>query len=658
MRRASHPYYLALALSAILLVGCQPPGPKALLEGDRLIAEGKYEEAIPKLRRAAELLPGNPMAWNFLALAYHHADQPDQALVAYQQAVALDRNSPAIRFNLGLLHLEQGRTAEAISELTTCTVLDQNSAAAWLHLGKAHLLRKSIDEAQKALETARKLEAKNPETLNYLGVVELHRRRTRDAISFFNAALQEQPDFAPAVLNQAIFYHYYVVNKTNALQKYRDYLALDPDEAGFARATEAVKQLEIETAPKPLPTVVTNRPIATVTNAPVATNVVVAPPPQTNRPVAILTNKPPVAKAATTNLPATNKPVAIAPPVVTNRISEPTNPPPVVAVKTEPVKKEEPPPKKVEEPKPEPPPKLEVVKIEEEAPIIAPARDPAPEPKPAAPPAVVAVETNKPVQVAAAKPAEPEPKKEEKPLIRPVEPEEKSKIAQGLEKLNPTTWFRRGDKKKKETQVAKAPEAKAETPSNASTLEFLPEPPPKKIEPEPIVPTGPRYPYRTAPAPAAGKRDVAETPFYEGVEHHKGNRLGAAMDGYKRALRADPAFFEAQLNLGLAANQSGDLPLALAALEDAARLKPDSAEARYHFAIALQRAHYPLDAIEEFKRAIALAPEDARAYFGLANLYAQTLNNPAQAEPHYRKVIALQPNHRQAAQIRAWLAQR
>lgn len=655
MRRASHRKYLALALSAILLAGCQPPGPKALLEGDRLIAEGKYEEAIPKLRRAADLLPGNPMAWNFLALAYHHAGQPNEALAAYQQAVSLDRNSPAIRFNLGVLHLEQGRTAEAISELTTCTVLDPNSAAAWLHLGKAHLLRKSIDEAQKALETARKLEPKNPETLNYLGVVELHRRRTRDAISFFNLALQEQPDFAPAVLNQAIFYHYYVVNKTNALQKYRDYLALEPDEAGFARATEAVKQLELETAPKPPPTVVTNRPIAAITNAPPAApaNLVVTPPAQTNRPVAVVTNKPPIAAAAS---PPTNKPIA----AIANRVAEPTNPPPTVIVKVDPPK-QEPPPKKVEEPKPEPepPPKLEVVKIEEEAPIIVPARDPVPEPKPATPPpAVAAAETNKPAQVAIAKPAEPEPRKEEAPLIRPVQPEEKSKIAQRLEKLNPTSWFRRGEKKEKETQVAKAPETKAEAPSTASTLEFLPEPPPKKIEPEPIVPTGPRYPYRNAAAPAAGKRDAAEVPFYEGVEHHKANRLGAAMDAYKRSLRADPTFFEAQLNLGLAANQSGDLPLALAALEDAARLKPDSAEARYHFAVALQRAHYPLDAIEEFKRAIAQAPEDTRAYFGLANLYAQTLNNPAQAEPHYRKVIALQPNHPQAPQIRAWLAQR
>jgi Flp pilus assembly protein TadD len=481
MRRASLHRYLTLALSALLLTGCQPPGPKALLEGDRLIAEGKYVEAIPKLRRAADLLPGNPMAWNFLALAYHHAGQPDEALAAYQQAVALDRNSPAIRFNLGVLHLEQGRIAEAISELTTCTVLDQNSPAAWLHLGKAHLLRKSIDEAQKALETARKLEPKNPETLNYLGVVELHRRRTRDAISFFNAALQEQPDFAPAVLNQAIFYHYYVVNKTNALQKYRDYLGLEPDEAGFARASEAVKQLELETTPRPLPTVVTNRSVATVTNAPAApTNVFVARLVQTNRPVALVTNKPPatVAASAPTNIVATNKPVAVIP----NRVAEPTNPPLTVVVKADPPKQDAPA-KKIEEPKPEPPPKLEVVKIEDEAPIIVPARDPAPEPKPATPPPVVAAETNKPVQVAIAKPAEPERKKDDKPLIRPVQPEEKSKIAQRLEKLNPTSWFRRGDKKEKETELAKAPETKAEAPSKASALEFLPEPPPKKSSP-------------------------------------------------------------------------------------------------------------------------------------------------------------------------------
>ena len=124
MRRARQGKYFA-ALLAVLLVGCQPPGPKALLEGDRLIREGRFAEAVPKLRRATDLLPGNPMAWNFLGLAHHHAGEPEEALRAYEQAVTLDRNSPTIRFNLGLLHLEQGRLAEAVSELTTCTVLDQ-----------------------------------------------------------------------------------------------------------------------------------------------------------------------------------------------------------------------------------------------------------------------------------------------------------------------------------------------------------------------------------------------------------------------------------------------------------------------------------------------------------------------------------------------------
>src|SRR5205085_7543843 len=211
--------------------------------------------------------------------AYQYGGKPDDALKAYQQAVALDRNNAAVRYNLGTLHLEQGRLNEAINELTTATVLDPSSTAAFVNLGKAWLRAKRVEEAERAFVSVLRMDPKNVEALNYYGVTLLHRRKAADARAYFNEALKLQPDYSPAVLNQAVLYHHFIVNKTNALERYRQYLSMKPDAAGAAMASEAVRVLQAELQPK----VVAVPAPAPATNAPVATNRLVA---MTNRPPA------------------------------------------------------------------------------------------------------------------------------------------------------------------------------------------------------------------------------------------------------------------------------------------------------------------------------------------------------------------------------------
>jgi tetratricopeptide (TPR) repeat protein len=138
---------------------------------------------------------------------------------------------------------------------------------------------------------------------------------------------------------------------------------------------------------------------------------------------------------------------------------------------------------------------------------------------------------------------------------------------------------------------------------------------------------------------------------------HQEGKLGKAMDNYRAALRQDPRYFDAQLNLGVAASQASDLSLALASLEDAMRLNPKSAEARYQFAMAVRRANYPLDAVNELKALIEEKPDEARAYLALGNLYSQVLNKTDLAITNYQRVLDLAPQHPQAPQIRQWLAQ-
>src|ERR1700753_2974715 len=66
---------LLVALAAGL-TGCRPPGPRALLDGQRLIEHGQYSEAVDRLKTATSLLSTNAQAWNYLGLAYHLAGQP------------------------------------------------------------------------------------------------------------------------------------------------------------------------------------------------------------------------------------------------------------------------------------------------------------------------------------------------------------------------------------------------------------------------------------------------------------------------------------------------------------------------------------------------------------------------------------------------------
>jgi tetratricopeptide (TPR) repeat protein len=85
-------------------------------------------------------------------------------------------------------------------------------------------------------------------------------------------------------------------------------------------------------------------------------------------------------------------------------------------------------------------------------------------------------------------------------------------------------------------------------------------------------------------------------------------------------------------------------------------IQPNSVDARYNFALALRAAGFAPDAADELRKILAANPDDVHAHLALANLCAQALHDAPQARQHYLRVLALQPNHPQAADIRFWLS--
>ena len=127
------------------------------------------------------------------------------------------------------------------------------------------------------------------------------------------------------------------------------------------------------------------------------------------------------------------------------------------------------------------------------------------------------------------------------------------------------------------------------------------------------------------------------------------------MQAYRQATQADPSYFEAYYNLGRGGLRRQGFSGGAVGLRKRAGDQPDSASARYNFALVLRDSGYLLDAAAELEKVVVANPNEARAHLALGNLYALRLRQPAQARQHYLKVLEIEPRHPQATAIRYWL---
>jgi tetratricopeptide (TPR) repeat protein len=245
-----------------LLAGCMPPGPRAVLDGKRLIDQGNYAEAVDKLRTATSLIPTNALAWSYLGLAQQHLGQRDEAIKDYSHALSLNRDLSEVHYNLGCLWLEQNKLDAARTEFTAFTLRRGNSVPGFLKLAAVQARLRDLVAAEKSYNDVLRLSPQNSEALNGLGLIRVQQRRPTEAQQYFAAALKPQPDYRPALLNSAVVAHQYLQDLPAALQKYRAYLALKPPPPNAEAIAATIRQIEQDltpparppTSPKPAPT--------------------------------------------------------------------------------------------------------------------------------------------------------------------------------------------------------------------------------------------------------------------------------------------------------------------------------------------------------------------------------------------------------------------
>jgi len=140
-------------------------------------SENRFEEAIGAFQQCLKLDPANVKAEDNLGLSYQGLGKTNEALTAFQTAIAWqgEKLNPWPMINLGGLLLDQNRTEEAIKYLSHAVEISPREPKAHEQLGKAYSRRDDLVKAQEELEKAVALSPESAPLHFMLG--QLYRKR-------------------------------------------------------------------------------------------------------------------------------------------------------------------------------------------------------------------------------------------------------------------------------------------------------------------------------------------------------------------------------------------------------------------------------------------------------------------------------------------------
>jgi tetratricopeptide (TPR) repeat protein/Tol biopolymer transport system component len=123
-----------------------------------LYLDRQFDKAVAKAQVATELDPTSAEAFAQLAHSYDWNDQFNQALEAARKAVELDSNYADARASLAVVYLDLDRLDEAGSEAQMAVQLDEQSAEAHRSLGLVYFLKEQLPQTLSEFEKAAQLE--------------------------------------------------------------------------------------------------------------------------------------------------------------------------------------------------------------------------------------------------------------------------------------------------------------------------------------------------------------------------------------------------------------------------------------------------------------------------------------------------------------------
>jgi tetratricopeptide (TPR) repeat protein len=190
------------------VIRLEPDNPEGYFRmGSLCLAENKPDNAIEYLQKALERNPNQMEAFTNLVLAYTVKNDMTAAFSACdKQLLRVDGNlrATAVTHNLkGVLYLQQQNSTEAERQFKEAVLTDSNYLPPYYALARLYLAEKQAD---RAIAQFNKTLEKNPDQTAahmFLGMIYDSKQDPENAEKHYRAALDVDPEFAPAANNLA-----------------------------------------------------------------------------------------------------------------------------------------------------------------------------------------------------------------------------------------------------------------------------------------------------------------------------------------------------------------------------------------------------------------------------------------------------------------------
>lgn len=205
------------------------PGSALSMLGMFLHLRGNYDDAMKAYDYALALQPNTVEVLLKRSSLWFEKEQLTEAFADFDTALAADSSHPDIYCHRGQLLMLQNRLSDALVDLRKAIDLDENSVLAHIQLGMALHRQNKPTEARKIFEQAEARFPTSPDVLNYHGELLVEAEDHALATKKFEKALEASGGrFALAHVNLGVLKLHASKDMTGAIEQCRKAIEVDP----------------------------------------------------------------------------------------------------------------------------------------------------------------------------------------------------------------------------------------------------------------------------------------------------------------------------------------------------------------------------------------------------------------------------------------------